>query len=348
MKICILTVQVPFITGGAELHAEALKEELVKRRYETEIVRLPFKWYPPERLLDCMLAARLVDLEEVNGKKIDRLIALKFPAYFVPHPNKVCWIMHQHRQAYDLFGSSLSDLWQSAEGRAVAAEIKRWDDHFLRQSRAIYANSKKVAARLLKFNQIVAQPLYHPPFDHANLHCNGWDNYIFYPGRFDALKRQHLLFEALPEAPSDLHFVFCGQSDSDYGIELQKRMDASPWRSRIKVLGQISQEQKRELYANCLAVYNGVLDEDYGYVTLEAFYSGKPVVTHTDSGGPLEFVADGYNGYVTEPDAHSLAQALTALSRDVAQTKELGRQARESLAAHKLSWEHVLKQLLGS
>ena len=68
-----------------------------------------------------------------------------------------------------------------------------------------------------------------------------------------------------------------------------------------------------KLNANCLAVYNGVLDEDYGYVTLEAFYAGKPVITHTDSGGPLEFVIDGYNGYVTEPDEADLAGHLALL-----------------------------------
>ena len=32
------------------------------------------------------------------------------------------------------------------------------------------------------------------------------------------------------------------------------------------------------------------LDEDYGYVTLEAMLAAKPVITCTDSGGPLEFV----------------------------------------------------------
>ena len=117
---------------GAELHAESLKRELIKRGCEAEIVLIPFNLFT-ERLLDCTVMACLVDLEEVNGVKIDMVIGLKFPAYFAPHPHKVCWIFNEHRQAYDLYGMLLSDLWQTEQGRAVAAEIKRWDDSLVTQ-----------------------------------------------------------------------------------------------------------------------------------------------------------------------------------------------------------------------
>lgn len=347
MKICILSVQVPFVTGGAELHAQALKEELTARGYQAEIVLIPFKWYPPERLLDSMLMARLIDVEEVNGTKIDRVIALKFPAYFAPHSNKACWILHQHRQAYDLFGTSLSDLWQSDRGRSVAAEIKRWDDFFLPQSRAIYANSKTVAERLHRFNDILAEPLYHPPYQAERFASAGWDDYILYPGRFDSIKRQHLIFEALAFIPDHVQLVLCGDSDSAYGAELLDKIRKSPSRARVKVMGQVSEEEKVKLYANCLAVYNGVLDEDYGYVTLEAFYSGKPVITHVDSGGPLEFVVDGHNGYITEPDAAELGERLTRLAENRAQARRLGKNGRATIKTHKITWDNVIEKLLG-
>lgn len=348
MKVCILSVQVPFITGGAELHAESLKRELIKRGCEAEIMLIPFKWYPPERLLDCMLMARLVDLEEVNGVKIDMVIGLKFPAYFAPHPHKVCWILHQHRQAYDLYGTPLSDLWQTEQGRAVAAEIKRWDDSLLPHSKAIYANSKKVAQRLLKFNQITAPPLYHPPFDHTRFYSGRCDNYILYPGRFDEMKRQHLLFDALANAPRNVQLIFCGQQNSIYGAELQRKIDFSPYRSRVKVLGQISEEDKIDLYANCLAVYNGVYDEDYGYITLEAFFAGKPVITHTDSGGPLEFVTHEHNGLVTEPNPVSLGNAIRVLTENQPRAKKMGSNGRESLKHHNICWDYVVETLLES
>ena len=104
MKIAIATVQVPFITGGAEIHAEMLCRELKKRGYQADIVTIPFKWYPTDTLLNCMLMGRMMDLNEVNGEKIDRVIAMKFPAFYLQHENKVLWLLHQHRQAYDLWG----------------------------------------------------------------------------------------------------------------------------------------------------------------------------------------------------------------------------------------------------
>lgn len=346
MKVAILTVQVPFTTGGAELHAQSLKEQLIARGCKVDIVSVPFKWYPPQNLLRAMLMGRLLDVEEVDGAKIDRVIALKFPAYFAAHQNKVCWILHQHRQAYDLYGTDLSDLWQSEAGRAVAAEIKRWDDHFLPQSRAVYANSKTVAERLRRFNQITAEPLYHPPYRAESFKTGDWDNYILYPGRFDSIKRQHLLFQALDSIPDRIRIVLCGDHESAYGQRLVDTINKSRHRGRVSVTGHVSQEEKVQLYANCLAVYNGVLDEDYGYVTLEAFHSGKPVITHSDSGGPLEFVVHEYNGCVTDPRPEELAAAITVLAEKPSRARELGQNGRASITAQNISWDYVIERLL--
>lgn len=348
MKVAILSVQVPFISGGAEMHTTALRDELRLRGCQAEIVTIPFKWYPPERLLDCMLMARLIDVEEVNGIKVDRVIAMKFPAYFAPHPRKVSWIMHQHRQAYDLYGTPYSDLWQTENGRQIAAEIKRWDDAFLPESQAIFANSKTVARRLEYYNHLSVEALYHPPFQADAYHTGRWDNYILYPGRFDSIKRQHLIFEAMAHVPDEIHLVLCGDTDSLYGTELRERIARSSYASRIKILGVISEREKVDLYANCLAVYNGVVDEDYGYVTLEAFFSGKPVITHTDSGGPLEFVRDGQNGFVTEPDSFQIAAKLTELAQDRAKAKRLGDNARQTIERLNITWEHAIDRLLSS
>ena len=48
-------------------------------------------------------------------------------------------------------------------------------------------------------------------------------------------------------------------------------------------------------------------------MTLEAFLARKPVITATDSGGPLEFVVDGVNGAVVAPEARALAMAINRL-----------------------------------
>src|SRR5205823_9782786 len=87
MRVVIATVQVPFIRGGAELHAEVLREALLAAGHQAEIVAVPFKWYPAQTILDHMLACRLFDLSEVAGTRVDLLIGLRFPAYLIPHPN---------------------------------------------------------------------------------------------------------------------------------------------------------------------------------------------------------------------------------------------------------------------
>ena len=110
MRVVIATVQVPFVRGGAEILADQLLNALRSEGHEAEIVAVPFKWYPAERILDHMLACRLLDVTESTGTPIDRLIGLKFPAYFMPHPHKVLWLLHQHRTAYDLWDHPLSDL----------------------------------------------------------------------------------------------------------------------------------------------------------------------------------------------------------------------------------------------
>ena len=70
-----------------------------------------------------------------------------------------------------------------------------------------------------------------------------------------------------------------------------------------------------EHLARCRAVCFPPFEEDYGFVTVEAFASRKAVITCRDSGGPAELVEDGVNGFVCEPTPAALARALRARDR---------------------------------
>ncbi|KOP22919.1 hypothetical protein AMR41_28985 [Hapalosiphon sp. MRB220] len=346
MKIAIFTVQVPFISGGAEIHAASLKDELCKRGYQADIVTIPFKWYPPEQILDCMFMARLVDLEEVNGEKIDLVITLKFPAYYVKHHNKVGWILHQHRQAYELYGTQYGDLHNSQEGRLITQEIRKWDNKILREYTKLFANSETVARRINDYNGISnVIPLYHPPKNSQRFYCGSFGDYIFYPSRLDQIKRQHLIIEAIAKMPEELKVVLAGSYDSNYGRLLLEKLSQQGLNDRVVILGPISEEEKVDLYAGCLAVYNGVYEEDYGYVTLEAFLSGKPVITHTDSGGPLEFVKHEINGYIIEPQPDAIRECLYFLAANKSLAKEMGVNAQKTIAEKNISWDYVIERL---
>ena len=93
------------------------------------------------------------------------------------------------------------------------------------------------------------------------------------------------------------------------------------------------------------AVYFAPFDEDYGYVTLEAFLSGKTVITTNDSGGPLEFVRDGANGLVCEPDPAALAVAMNQVAADRELAARLGDAGLQ--VARAITWDGVIEQLLG-
>ena len=346
MRIAIASVQVPFIKGGAEIHASSLRRELLSRGHEVEIVTIPFKWYPPQRILDCMAMGRLLDLTAVNGHKIDKVIALKFPAYYLEHDDKICWILHQHRQAYELFGTPFGDLHHDEDGRRVASEIMRWDNVLLPKSRKLFANSKTVAERLWNYNRIRVEPLYHPPTDYQSYRCDAFEDYVLYPGRFDSIKRQHLLVEALAKTKMPIKMVLIGSTAGIYGERLLRTIATLDCANRIQCLGIVDQEKKLDLYANALAVYNGVYEEDYGYVTLEAFFAGKPVITHRDSGGPLEFVKNGENGYVTAPDPQEIASALDELYCNKTKGAKMGQAGRELLEQIHLDWNTAIERLL--
>src|SRR5207245_1067089 len=95
-----------------------------------------------------MLACRLMDLTESDGVKIDLLIGLKYPAYLIPHPRKVLWILHQHRPAYDLWEHSLGDLANHSRGKEVRDAIWQADRQVFGEAKKIFANSQNVARRL--------------------------------------------------------------------------------------------------------------------------------------------------------------------------------------------------------
>src|SRR5712691_13055225 len=135
MRILIATVQVPFIRGGAEVHGEGLRDALRAAGHEAEIIAVPFKWYPPERILDHMLACRLLDVTEVMGTPVDLLIGLRFPAYLMPHPNKVLWILHQFRTAYELWDHQLGDLVSTPVGAQVRDAIRAADREQIPEAR---------------------------------------------------------------------------------------------------------------------------------------------------------------------------------------------------------------------
>ena len=344
MNILICTTQVPFTRGGAESHVEGLRCALIDAGYRAEIVALPFKWYPPAQIMRGAMAWRMLDLSAANGQPVDLVIGMKFPAYLVAHEKKVLWILHQHRSAYNLWGTPFDDLSTYPEGVRVREWIKHCDERFIPEARKVFANSKAVADRLKLYNNIESEPLYHPPPLADQLRTGEQGDYVFCPSRLEPQKRQELLIEAARHLRSPLKVVLAGGSGALKHYEgLIKQNGVG---DRVTIRGFVSDEEMLQLYAGALGVCYLPFDEDYGYVTLEGMLAAKPVVVARDSGGAAEFIEHERDGFVVEPDPHAIADCLDSLYTDRARARAMGERGREKLKSMDLSWERVVDRLI--
>jgi glycosyltransferase involved in cell wall biosynthesis len=347
LVILIATVRIPFVYGGAEILAEGLRRVLIKAGHRVEIVAIPFKPYPPQRILDQMLASKLLDLTEAAGMRVDRLIGLKFPAYLIPHPRKVIWMIHQHRQAYDLWRHPLSDLDKDAHGEQVRAAIQCADRELNALTGHVFAISQNVADRLRTYCGVDARRLYHPPEEASLFYRAPAEDFLYFPSRINPLKRQDLILEALALTRSKVRVCFSGPaSEPAFERKCQALVRAAGLAGRVEWLGMVSSEAKRDLYARSLGVVFPPVDEDYGYITLEAMLARKPVVTCQDSGGPLEFVADHQTGIVAEPRPAALAEAMDELWEDRPQAAQWGEAGRARYGDLDIGWDRVVENLL--
>jgi glycosyltransferase involved in cell wall biosynthesis len=347
MRVIVASVRTPFVHGGAEVHAAQLLAALKAEGHTADLVEMPFN-PEPELIPDQMLACGLLDLTNIHETPVDRLIALKFPAYLIPHPHKVVWLLHQHRAAYDLYENADGGLADTPRGRILRDIIRRADEQIGVEARAIFTNSRNVTRRLQEFSGTPSVPLYHPPAGAEEFYCaDEAGDYFFFPSRLTATKRQELVIEALGLTSSPVRIKFSGVPDSvPYGEHLLRLATERRVADRIEWLGFLPESEKRHLYARALAVVFPPLDEDYGYVTLEAMLSSKAVITCTDSGGPLEFVVPEKTGLVTAPTAAALARAMDTLWQNRALAQTFGRAGRRRYEEMDITWSHVVKTLL--
>jgi glycosyltransferase involved in cell wall biosynthesis len=342
-RILICTAQVPFVRGGAEYLVEGLRDALRERGHAVDVVALPYQWHPIERIPESALAWRLLDIASFNGEPVDLVIATKFPSYLVRHPRKVVWLVHQHRQAYDWYGTPLSDFTNLPEHRQVRDAIFRMDRRGLGECAARFTISRNVSARLKRFNGLDSAALYPPSRYAAWLHAGPYGDYILSSSRLDRAKRLDLLLDAfaLTRPPARLLLAGAGPDRE----RLEQHAARLGLGERVRFLGFVPDAELVELYAGARAVYYAPVDEDYGFATVEAFGAARPVVTTDDAGGVLEFVEHGVNGLVCAPDPAQLARAIDSLAADPARAERLGRAGRPRVAD--ITWAKVVDALLG-
>lgn len=349
-SILILGAKVPFTRGGQEVLVASLRRELERRGHLVDTVEMPYHPLPKETLLNQAALWRSVDLSAFGANKVDLVIATKFPTYYARHAKKSLWLVHQHRALFELYGTRYSDISDDPRDEELRRMLTDGDIKALKECSYVSGISKNVVQRLDDYTGIKGDVLYPPLPLASQYRVAPPEQFILSVGRICSIKRVDLMLKALPIIHPVLKLKIVGVADEPGVMDyLKNEIDKHHLWDRVEFLGRVSDEELLDLYSRSLAVYYAPHNEDYGYVTLEAFASSKPVITAHDSGGTLEFVVHEQNGLIVEPTSDAIGHATNRLVENTAWAEELGRNARtqiESSGVLEQGWDHVIAGLL--
>jgi len=344
MRVAVVTSTPLFVEGGHLVAARSLVQALRHEGHEAAVVLTPQNRFGRQGA--AYLATWLTDvgLGDQN-RKVDHVISLRYPSYAVRHPDHVVWLNHTMREYYDQWETFKRTLsWKARLKEGSRRRLIHAADRYLltKNVRKVYTQSRTISTRLQRWGGITSETLYPPP-PQREYRCDGYGDYIFAISRLAPLKRLSLLIEALanPEA-AGIRCVIAGEGEEQHN--LARAIAARGLSSRVTLIGRIDDHQMLEHLANCRAVCFPPYDEDYGFVTVEAFASRKPVVTCSDSGGPAELVVDNVNGKICAPQPGPLAVALRELMDDGDAAERMGQAALEKVSG--MTWSHAVGRLL--
>ena len=342
MKVVVLGSFVPLLRSRSSELLCNLVKNLRLAGIQAEGFRIPFTSDPAEQLVEEMTIVRRIRLSN-----LDRAIALNFPAYLVCWPNKVLWLTHQHREAYDLRDAGKSNIGTDVRGRQLVEAIRTSDRLAFFESRKVYTLASITARRLMEYNE-VSSSILHPPLNNPELFWNDDSNgYVFAPGKVSVGHRQHLLIRALRHVPR-VRLVIAGPADTENADRLQRIVAEENVADRVTLdLRHLARSDLARFVNSCLAVaWLPSQDDPLGirYIP-EAFEAAKPVLTATDAKEVLEFVRHGETGVVTQPHPEALSHGVATLADNPAMAVRLGRAGYDLIRLAGLSWPATIKRL---
>jgi glycosyltransferase involved in cell wall biosynthesis len=330
------------VEGGHMVIARSLTQALRDAGHDADIIVTPQNRFG--RQASAYVATWLTDVGRSGGNRIDQVISLRYPSYAVRHPRHVCWLNHTMREYYDLWDRFSASL--SARGRlkeSVRRRMLHAADRYLltRNVSRLFVQSRTIQNRLSMWPELKSTVLY-PPAPQRPYRCDGYGDYVLFVSRLTPLKRADLVLRALASADArGVRAVVAGEGEErDSLVRLARDLGVA---DRVTFTGTLTDDRLLEHLARCRAVCFPPLDEDYGFVTAEAFASSKAVITCTDSGGPAELVQEGVNGLVTAPTPEALGAALARVTGDRALAEAMGANALTS--AGRMKWADAVAAL---
>ena len=344
MKVAVVTSSPPLAEGGHLVIARSVVDALRGAGHDAGLIVTPQNRFG--RQASAYAANWFTDVGVAHdGSRIDQVISFRYPSYAVRHPRHVVWLNHRMREYYDLWDRFQATLsWRARlKERIRRAAIHRVDTYLLtRRVTRVFAQSATIQRRLRRFGNVPAEVLY-PPAPPRPYRCDRYGTELFAVSRFTPLKRIDLLVRALAE-PSAAGVRCTIAGDGEEAPRIRQLVQDHGLDSRVTLLGAVDSATLVSRLASCRAVVFPAFEEDYGLVTVEAFASGKAVITCRDSGGPAELVRDGESGLICDPTPGSLAGALARLAADQGLAERLG--AGGAAVSREISWPKTIERLL--
>jgi glycosyltransferase involved in cell wall biosynthesis len=161
----------------------------------------------------------------------------------------------------------------------------------------------------------------------------------------NAAKRQWLAVESMKYVRSPVRLILAGkEEDLGEAGRIEQIIRDNGLRDRVSwQRGFIPEKCKADFLSRALGTVYIPYDEDsYGYVTLESYFSRKPVITCTDSGGTDLLVKDGITGLVVGPDPRAIAEAIDRLYQDKRAAQCMGDAGLDLIRNLGITWERVI------
>ena len=320
--------------GGAEIFFDGLSRAISDQNLETDLI---FEISDESSI--AAIKKSYLKFYDLDFSRYDGVVSTKAPSYAVRHHNHICYLVHTMRVFYDMFETEFP--WADARLIADRNYIQQLDTAAFSYPRTkkIFTIGWEVTNRLKRYNGLESTVL-HPAVLNDHFTQGNFGNYLFIPGRLHRWKRIDLLIEAMEKVSNKkIELNIAGLGEDEYSL---KRMAKN--NPNIHFLGRVADSDLVKFYSGAFAVPFVPKSEDYGYVTIEAFKSGKPVITCDDSGEPAWFVKKSGGGIVSPPKPRDIAEAIDFLSSNIQSAEQMGQSGLNLI--HNINWDNIATTLL--
>ncbi len=341
MRVLHVYKDYPPVIGGVEGHVRLLAEEQVRRGLEVTVLTTSPDWRTSVRHEHGVRVVRAGRLGEIASTPISLRLVRQLRReradlvhVHMPYPvaelgeltvggGRPCVVTYH------------SDVVRQRAWATLLGPLRR---RFLRNVSCVLATSDSYLRNSLTLDQVGDKCRVVPlgvdinrfagasNGDSTSIDIDG--PIVLFVGRFRHYKGLAVLIDAMAQLDAGLLLV----GDGPERRRLERQIERSPARDRIRILDQVTDEALPGYYmlADVAVLPSTLRSEAFGLTLVEAMASGTPVVSTELSTGTSEVNEHGVTGLVIKPDDRAaLAAALETLLGDAGLRQRMGRAAAQ-------------------